>query len=1574
MRKYTSRYLWVFVISLLFVNLSFALDSGISTTGDFTADLGVNNDAYRDNDLSRFTPFQLNNTQSCVYSYSGCSLTGASNGCVKGSFFLPGFFWSPNLCCAGRTAIACNTGVTSVKAPDFSIEGPKPEGVWLLSTERNVPVGLTAKRKEKAVSIIKHDLTEPRCIGEVNNWAGIAGLDGTWARGGIILNPASPLICEDQITYEGEMTPRQGEGSKCHKYDEIIINEHGQSKSFPIVDRIGNVGVCTTPPARIDCKAPDLDLKIEHKGLQLGEEPIGKDTLHANIFRANDGRILLKLDVLDPPEDESCGSSGINWADNIADPTLGIKKNELLELLAEKRLSSGDSDEIVAEIYLKKISILKKLLVKLKTNVELHVWAEISQKINSADSEQKKALFSVEAESVKLVNKKINNSILQNIITELQDSRFINNDDVQNLKNLLESKNLDIMENKYSKNFPADLGNLIAKFGMIAIENLKPYDVDEEIFSDLMLEWNTVIKNSDFTSTIPNWLEVLTDVEVQINNLNKSYKDVKSLLGKDLLTQFGGVHYEPNNEDLKSDLTTILSGSAVVASHINNTLNSVDSLNSILSNILTQVQNYNPNVPACAPVKNKKTGKMEVPNLSICQPFDPASLQNLLLKINNVDSNANGLNSDIDRSVLIFGEPIFKLTYYLGDVLNDSLLTLLNTNLDNATNTLAQENLSLKELETSVVSSLNDMVELDAKIEVLRVKIAQLESGTVAGIDPFLVKVSHVEISRCLDSNCANLEKSQKYRKLDLNPVAENKYEWDINYESFDGENYPIFSQKGLYKVILRIFDKAGNASTEEILFIRIYPSFTDKSETEAGMISTCINDLLGNPRELYANFEDTCIVKFIPKDAYGNVVRKNSLLGLDILGQDIEGSYDVLGELGNNFENGIRISDDILEGTPYIQKEGKTIRRITWHVTEVGEEILNIKSLLPTVRVSETNDGAAGFMATIERPIRLMIHSPKVSKRGEVAVEVSGYQDFYMDVPAKFKPWVSLYLSDNKTGNQNFQEPSAEWRVEADQKFCLYAYATTNNNGKKLPINFNAYMKGYTDDGVILVEDASKRLDDLRTPKNLIYNGIDNWRAEKGGIEGLLGQRICTAVHPEGGQVNLAVAFTSEIKYQLDGRDISFPGGSLGNLSSIIPYICRPGVDLECTVKECIVGVDSECSVCDLWPNLFPPATCVAEKTCEELGTCPDCKDFGTCACETTNTCPWEVVAPDPVPDCKGKTTTECQCEVLNPGSCVVWTYTTAGFDVEGGFLADNSEFLYISSSQLEEDEATHLGDVNVKDIREEITRNIFQLTRGVKFENNFNNIRDLNLSLLKDGEITYIKGGLVRLNSGEVGFIDKNNISIEGTHTIIIEDGNLLIDGDLEYAQKGGVLGVVMKNNSYEKRPQFGNIFVNENVSKFVGVYYSDGSLTTTKRHGKDLNILSDMPSIITENFSRSVISTEVGGVITGDLKKQLILSGTLLTKNTLGGSDLITTKDPWGEVGFNEAVKYDLHHVRNYAPIYDSTIGVAGAHLNKSDCVKLDGISCYENKHSFIVRIDENVKRLIPPGFKSGENISY
>lgn len=144
-------------------------------------------------------------------------------------------------------------------------------------------------------------------------------------------------------------------------------------------------------------------------------------------------------------------------------------------------------------------------------------------------------------------------------------------------------------------------------------------------------------------------------------------------------------------------------------------------------------------------------------------------------------------------------------------------------------------------------------------------------------------------------------------------------------------------------------------------------------------------------------------------------------------------------------------------------------------------------------------------------------------------------------------------------------------------------------------------------------------------------------------------------------------------------------------------------------------------------------------------------------------------------------------------------------------------------------------------------------------------------------------------------------------------------------------------------------------------MGTYFADGGLTSTGT--------PSAPSI-NETLDRDTGDKDGTSI----LNKQLLLEGTLFTRNTLGGGMMEPFIDPWGaEMGATAATtdrakaqRYDLHFVRRY---YEKVrLGPGGSVVtNPGDCLNTDGTNCDPNKHAFVIRPDGRVLSVPPPGFE-------
>lgn len=232
-----------------------------------------------------------------------------------------------------------------------------------------------------------------------------------------------------------------------------------------------------------------------------------------------------------------------------------------------------------------------------------------------------------------------------------------------------------------------------------------------------------------------------------------------------------------------------------------------------------------------------------------------------------------------------------------------------------------------------------------------------------------------------------------------------------------------------------------------------------------------------------------------------------------------------------------------------------------------------------------------------------------------------------------------------------------------------------------------------------------------------------------------------------------------------------------------------------------------------------------------------------------------------------------------------------------------------------------------NKTDIYEDIVKNGFSLSRA--YEN----------------PITSDQGGAdlssLFLNK-DVIVVKNTNFTISGQlpekqKTLILIDGNLIIDDDLYYNDTANdSFGVIILRTNAGEYPNVGNIFVKSNVHKIAGSYFADGGFMN-----------NDGDSISTGNKAES--------------HYQLLLEGALLSRNTLGGS-LRTSAfyTPWGTTTDSSVSKrYDLHYVRRYYCAEANNNCTGSGEEKVPDEAK--------NTAAFIIRPDQKVNVLPPPGFK-------
>ncbi|MEF2176029.1 MAG: hypothetical protein V3575_06135 [Candidatus Absconditabacteria bacterium] len=165
---------------------------------------------------------------------------------------------------------------------------------------------------------------------------------------------------------------------------------------------------------------------------------------------------------------------------------------------------------------------------------------------------------------------------------------------------------------------------------------------------------------------------------------------------------------------------------------------------------------------------------------------------------------------------------------------------------------------------------------------------------------------------------------------------------------------------------------------------------------------------------------------------------------------------------------------------------------------------------------------------------------------------------------------------------------------------------------------------------------------------------------------------------------------------------------------------------------------------------------------------------------------------------------------------------------------------------------------------------------------------IRTQVLQSVRSYESGVVTNGIKYVNGNET--IKSNTLPY---HTLVVENGNVTIDSNLNTAKNK--LGIIVLRTN--KDDSVGHIYVKPGVTSINAFLYADGSLLSVNNDGTEFGT----------NTDRSTI-----------LSKQLIINGSIISKNTIGGSLLGTSGTytlPGGATttSLQEALKYDLNYFR-------------------------------------------------------------
>ncbi len=722
--------------------------------------------------------------------------------------------------------------------------------------------------------------------------------------------------------------------------------------------------------------------------------------------------------------------------------------------------------------------------------------------------------------------------------------------------------------------------------------------------------------------------------------------------------------------------------------------------------------------------------------------------------------------------------------------------------------------------------------------------------------------------------------------------ISFNEYTQKIIFS----DEFDVFEKSGDYELTFYIIDQAGNEQSPPTT--KRYVEIVSSEIAYGEEYSSEFNDIT-EKENIYANNLDEREFEIVLRDRFGNIIYKRDI-EVTIVDQDISKNiYDLTQQGGvNGLAEGLSFNKtNISSGR--ITDDGK--KQIwSYNTGNIAVDTFSIKSYLPSVKVIYGQDGASLLIEEtdnlgniIGQTAEFEFVAPSINSDGEENTIIKDIVDFKKSL--YFKPIVYGYMVDQKESDgdsvnfitvlsriQKAKDPANEIELTYGQKFPFFVYTNTGGSGgnllsKKLPMSYGVEVMAHALSGISFAKvNYGKDVDVAERTVGFCPEGT--YCQSQEGSE-------LTQTHPlrTGAAKAPKFAFSSKINTKIQGKNVIYPGGNLGNDLGDGQSL----FDLDCATESC-----------PAWFN-------------------------------------------------------DAQITIISVEA-----------DIEGDILGEASYTEGSPGGGVGKSNIITMGGVSAQDIREDIVRNAYELTRGIVSQKT--NYFDLEsgYTFNKYDNILYIKGS---------GQNTPNNLvklggEFTGIGTIIIEDANILIDKNMSYGDSESSLGIILINTKtfqakypYKEGPETGNIYITPEVKHIIGTYFAEGSLLTAIYSGEGTLPDPDHNNISTlEKRSQNLIY-------------QLIIEGTILTKNTLGGvvdekTGIGQNKTPWGSVENNEdglqaAMKYDLHWLRRYSPQKSiDTDGHFTCAFNQS------GI-CDLNKHATVIRPDGKVKNLTPPGFNIG-----
>jgi hypothetical protein len=1400
--------------------------------------------------------------------------------------------------------------------PGLDVAAPKKEGVWFFRVYDHT--GVTTQW-------LKHDLTAPSC-----DWGDIEGLNGQWTQQPVIsVEPEE--ICIDQITVQGE--PTTAEAAGCFD-DTAVKYYHGDQKSITIKDRVNNYTVCIPEnPAMIDYKAVELsNFRYDYRGLQ-GENttPIkGQFSTNKNnptTFRAEAGPFDFLFDYKDP-ENSSLGASGINFSEFGLSQEVDAADRAVAKALRDFSDTEQLKSSREASFVLEKGAYVENSGLLLSQKLESNLWNQALANLNSPASGINQAINTLSTELESLRSLSLPEDQWQELETYLQNQIQSGSVDEEwkTLAASLQSFNLELEQVKLSQGINA-IKEVLGKTKPAKPSVLYPLDIDG--WKDERSAWDD-FSIRDYSAYASNWFGAVQSEKDSLDAIENVLE-----VGQDWL-QAGNPEVELGLEgtDLSSDiLEPVSSGLGSVSSRAQSLMDKRGDLEQALEGALQ--------VFAAGGVPDSQT---------LEALFDSARF---------FQQNIQGLSADADSTVGVLGAP--AKDFY--DFLNADVLTHLET----LRQGLEAIEGSIEAGETRSAQLLSEVQDLEIQLqeyqEVLRLAeteyeatLTQLLGGVSGGYED--LGVTYITIAGEPDSG-APFEKQFVNTKLPNG--TSGTAVWDLNQYLHQGS--AIFSRAGDYTLSLTAFDIAGNKMTSPTFYIRVDPAtaaseFLDQLVSEIGRTPEAIfreklEDIArmsvdgwignvmggGSPADLAALAVENGWILEADKQGLISAIEAYQIELSNAAYLDSLEDYDLSG-VGTSLE--IDCGDDNPLGSAPIAN-GKDSCRAEFQFTDRYGNIIKTNSSI--MIEAEKGDGEASNFYDLTQNVdpEMGLRFKKNPDSDNLEKQLTANSDpegklepFYV---TSWLPTVEVQESNDGAGflmrpisqvlRFNVRVPQVDWNGN-------FINGKTDLLRIVSPVRFDPWVKGKIQ---YKTEDGSCQDLDAENPIQVFFDEQETYclllSTEKEATKLPNLMRVAVQGHTPLGmgfseydlqdpsENRFVVNATSRVSVVGEFQSaLVRTGGAISQtnfaLSSLIDFAVDDGGS-PLTIRY--PGGNLSNAVGEKEQQTFTPPSVESGENPEKQGIGLNHHLFSS---------PGDPTSPINCVDgwigCSGEMIQGLVIEA----------------DIEGDILGAAGSYSYTSEGSTGgSSNILELGGISTQDVREEITQSAYRLIRGLEpqTEDTFDWTGGISFS---DADLKYVRGGTVRLGG-----------TIEGVGTIVIEDGNLVVEEDLSY-ENGASLGVILLNTASESYPKIGNIYVDPEVKNMVGVYFSDGGIMS-------LSPLWDTSTgfgySAEKLWGASDISNRDG------LKNQLLIEGTILTRNTLGGSELTQPRTPWeqGEsVTLALAERYDLHYLRRY----DGQTG--------PNCVGYP--ICDSNRHATVVRTAGSLSSgSTPPGFQTLTRIS-